>query len=196
MSLIIYVSLLLLTPKILSLLFFLKTMPSCPGLTPMLHSTIGLTAISAECYPRHQSKASLDGHLHFKENTFSKSANTFNNNRMWCLFLNWWHLTTLRWTGTTLCTLTVDITWPLVLIIHCLSLITILLHKVNESRSNGFLPDVYQILDGVIWLTPEKGHLVSTAPICWEQIEPSPEVSQQLIVIGNTWDFCLRKYAM
>ena len=81
MSLIIYVSLLLLTPKILSLLFFLKTMPSCPGLTPMLHSTIGLTAISAECYPRHQSKASLDGHLHFKENTFSKSANTFNNNR-------------------------------------------------------------------------------------------------------------------
>jgi hypothetical protein len=32
----------------------------------------------------------------------------------------------------------------------------------------------------VIWLTPEKGRLMSTAPICWEQIEPSPEVSQQL----------------
>ena len=32
----------------------------------------------------------------------------------------------------------------------------------------------------VIWLTSEKGHLMSTAPICWEQIEPSPEVSQQL----------------
>ena len=28
--------------------------------------------------------------------------------------------------------------------------------------------------------TPEKGHLVSTAPICWEQIKPLPEVSQQL----------------
>ena len=25
-----------------------------------------------------------------------------------------------------------------------------------------------------------KGHLISSAPICWEQIEPSPEVSQQL----------------
>ena len=43
-----------------------------------------------------------------------------------------------------------------------------------------FLPDVYQIWDGVIWLTPERGHLTSTAHICWEQIEPSPEVSQQL----------------
>ena len=29
-------------------------------------------------------------------------------------------------------------------------------HKVNGSRSNGVLPDVYQIWDGVIWLTPEK----------------------------------------
>ena len=32
----------------------------------------------------------------------------------------------------------------------------------------------------VIWLTPEKGHLMSTAPICWEETEPSPKVSQQL----------------
>ena len=32
----------------------------------------------------------------------------------------------------------------------------------------------------VIWLTPEKGRLMSTAHICWGQIEPSPEVSQQL----------------
>ena len=32
------------------------------------------------------------------------------------------------------------------------------------------IPNVYQIRDGVIWLTPEKGHLISTAPICWEQI--------------------------
>ena len=53
-------------------------------------------------------------------------------------------------------------------------------HKANRSRSNGFLPDVYQIWDEVIRLTPEKGRLISTAPICWEQIEPSPEVSQQL----------------
>ena len=52
-------------------------------------------------------------------------------------------------------------------------------HKANGSRSNGFLSDVYQIWDEVIWLTPEKGCLISTAPVCWEQIEPSPEVSQQ-----------------
>ena len=53
-------------------------------------------------------------------------------------------------------------------------------HKANRSGSNGFLPDVYQIWDEVTWLTPEKGCLVSTAPICWEQTEPSPKVSQQL----------------
>ena len=53
-------------------------------------------------------------------------------------------------------------------------------HKANRSRSYGFLPGVYQIWDEVIWLTPEKGRLISTAPICWEQIEPSPEVNQQL----------------
>ena len=53
-------------------------------------------------------------------------------------------------------------------------------HKANRSRSNGFLPDVYQIWDEVIWLTPEKGRLISTASICWEQTEPSPKVSQQL----------------
>ena len=39
-------------------------------------------------------------------------------------------------------------------------------HKANRSGSNGFLPDVYQIWDEVIWLTPEKGRLLSTAPIC------------------------------
>ena len=51
-------------------------------------------------------------------------------------------------------------------------------HKANGSKSN-FLPDVYQIWDEVIWLIPEKGCLISTAPVCWEQREPSPEVSQQ-----------------
>ena len=85
--------------------FILKTMPSCPGLTPMLHFIIGLTAGSVEHSPLHQWKASWGGHLHFKERTFSKSANTFNN-RMWCLFLNWWHLTTPRWTD-----VTIDIMW-------------------------------------------------------------------------------------
>ena len=106
----------------------LKTMPSCPGLTPALHSTINLTAGSAECSPLHQWKASRGGHIHFKEKTFSKSANTFDSNHMWCLFFIWWHLITLKWTGTTLCTLTMDITWLLILIIHCLGSMTIVLH--------------------------------------------------------------------
>ena len=70
--------------------------------------------------------------------------------------------------------------------------------KVNGSRSGGFLPDVYQTWDEIIWLTPEKGSLLSNAPICWEQIEPSPEVSQQLNY--SDWKqlgiFCLKKYAM
>ena len=42
-----------------------------------------------------------------------------------------------------------------------------------------FLPDVYQIWDEVIWPTLEKGHLISSTPICWEPTESSPEVSQQ-----------------
>ena len=49
--------------------------------------------------------------------------------------------------------------------------------KVNGSIPGGFLPDIYQIWDEVIWLTPEKGRLLPNAPKRWEQIEPSPEVS-------------------
>ena len=52
------------------------------------------------------------GFLHFKERALFNSANTFiNNNHMWCLFMIWWHLTILRWTGITHCTLTMDIMW-------------------------------------------------------------------------------------
>ena len=149
----------------------LKTMPSYPGLTPTLHSTIGLTVGSVEHSPLRQWKASRGGHLHFKKKTFAKCVNTFNNNYMRCLRFIWWHLSTLKWTGATLCTLTMDIMWPR-------SNDYFATHKTNRSRSNGFLPDVYQIWDEVIWLTPEKGRLISTAPICWEQTQPSP-VSQQ-----------------
>ena len=91
--------------------WILKTMSSCPGLTPMLHSTIGLTAGSAESSALHQWKASRGGHPHFKEKTFSKSVNTYDNNHMRCLFFIWWHLPTLKWTGATRCTLTMDIMW-------------------------------------------------------------------------------------
>ena len=97
----------------------LKTMPSCPELTPTLHSTIGLTAGSVEHSPLHQWKASRGGHLQFKEKTFSKSVNTFDNNYMRCHFFIWWHLPTLKWTGATLCTLTVYIMWLLISILTC-----------------------------------------------------------------------------
>ena len=56
--------------------------PSCPGLTPTLNSTISLTAGSVAHSPLHQWKASHGGHPYFKEKTFSKSVNTFDNNHM------------------------------------------------------------------------------------------------------------------
>ena len=84
----------------------------------MLHSTISLTAGPVECSPLHQWNASHGWHLYFKERTFSKPVNTFdNNNHMWCLFLIWWYLTVLKWTCATLCTSTVDIMWLLTLLI-------------------------------------------------------------------------------
>ena len=102
----------------------LKTMPFCPGLTHTLHSTIGLTAGSVEHSPLHQWKVSRGGkHLYFKEKTFFKSANTFDNNHMWCLVFIWWHLTTLKWTGATLCTLTMDMMWLLILILNVVFLL-------------------------------------------------------------------------
>ena len=158
-------------------------MPSCPELTHMLHSTVGLIARSVKHSYPHWQQASHGGHLPFRERIFSKSVTTFtNSNHMWCLLLIWWHLTILKWTGVTLGTLTMDIMWFLTLIILCLDLMTILLHRRRQMGLGlvVFLLDVYQIWDEVIWLTPKKGHLMSSAPICREQIEPSPEVSQQL----------------
>ena len=104
MGLIIYVSLLLLTPKILSLPFD----PQDNAILSWAHSYAAFhnqTAGSVEHSPLHQWKASRGGHLHFKEKTFSKSANTLDN---------WWHLTTLRWTDVTM-----DIIWLLILILTC-----------------------------------------------------------------------------
>ena len=95
----------------------------------------------------------------------------------------------------TLCILTTDIMWLLI------SIVLTWFNddfgapkKTNGSRSDGFLPDIYKIWDEVIWLTPEKGRLMSSALICWEQIEPSPKV-RTTIMIGNNWGFCLKKYA-
>ena len=82
--------------------------------------------------------------------------------------------------GATLCTFNYGHKVAFNFIIHCLGSMTFATHKANRSRSNGFLPDVFHIWDEVIWLTPEKGSLISSTPIYLEQIEPSPEVSQQL----------------
>ena len=109
MGLIIYVSLLILTPKILSLPFD----PQDNAFLSWAHAYTAfhnLTAASLDHSLLHPWKASHGRHLHFKERTFSKSASSFNN-RMWCLFLNWWHLTTLRWTDVTM-----DIMWLFILI--------------------------------------------------------------------------------
>ena len=83
MGLIIYVSLLLLTPTILSLPFD----PQDNAFLSWAHflcriSQSILTPGSVECSLLHQWKASGGGHIHFKRKTFAKSVNTFNNNRV------------------------------------------------------------------------------------------------------------------
>ena len=84
----------------------LKTRPSCPGITLMLHFTTGLITGSL------WSTLFISGRLPcwaspFEGKDFLQVCKSFyNNNYMWCFFLIWWHLTILRWTGATLCTLT------------------------------------------------------------------------------------------
>ena len=56
---------------------------------------------------------------------------------------------------------------------------------------------LYQIWDEVIWLMPENGCLLSNVPICWEQKSHTRKLADNLIImIGNVWGFCLKKYAM
>ena len=117
MGLIIYVSLLLLTPKILSLPFD----PQDKAFLSWAHSYVVFQNRS-NCWvcgalPSSSVEGSRGGHPHFKEKTFSKSVNTFDNNHMRCLFFIWWHLPTLKWTGATCCTLTMDIMWLLISIL-------------------------------------------------------------------------------
>ena len=123
-----------------------KTMPSCPGLTPTLHFTIGLTAGSVEHSPPHQWKeASCDGHLHFKEDFLQickflwqqsyvmplLHLMTSTNPKMdWCntLYFNYGHNVTFNFDYT---------------LFRFNDYFTT--HKANRSGSNGFLPDIYQI---------------------------------------------------
>ena len=130
----------------------------------MLHSTIDVIAGSAEHSPPHQLKASHDGFLCFKERTFFNSVMTSNTLKMdWCniLYHNYRHNVTFNFDYT--------LSW--------FNGYFAAVKKVKGSRSGGFLPDVYQIWDEVIWLTPKEGYLLADTPICWKQIQPPPEVS-------------------
>ena len=135
-------------------------MTSSPGLTPLQHFTISLTVGSLEHSPPHQWKSSHGGHLHYKEILKKKTPKIVGCNT---LYFNYGYNLTFKFD----CPLSQ----------YNDEFAT---YNANRSRSNGFLPDIYQVWNEVIWLTPEKGRLISTAPICWEQIEPSPEISQQL----------------
>ena len=83
----IYVSLLLLTPKVPSLPFD----PQDNAFLPWLHSYTAFHNRS-NCWvcgapPSSSVEGSHRGHLHFKEKTWiSKSVNTFDNNHMRCFF--------------------------------------------------------------------------------------------------------------
>ena len=81
-GLIIYVSFLLLTPKILNLPFD----PQDNAFLSWAHSYAALHNRSNCWVCGVLPSSSVEGfpwwHLHFKERTFSKSAHTFNNNRM------------------------------------------------------------------------------------------------------------------
>ena len=175
----------------------LKTTPSCPGLTPTHHLTISLTAGSVERSPLHQWKASHGGHLHFKEKTFSKCVNTFDDNYVLCLFFIWWPLPTLKWTGATLCTLTMDITWLLILIIHCLGLMTISLH----IRQMGLDLMVFTWpLSNMGWDYMVNSWKRTSSIYCpymlgTNRVIPKSQANNFITMIGNNWDFDLRNYA-
>ena len=128
MGLIIYVSLLILTPKILSLPFD----PQDNAFLSWAHFYAAFHNQSNFWVCGTLPCSSVEGFWWWKSplqgNTFSKSVNTFDNHRMWYLFFIWRHLTTLTWTCATRCTLTMDIMWLLILVIHCLSWMTILPH--------------------------------------------------------------------
>ena len=139
-------------------------MPSCLGLTPMLHSTIGLTAGSVEHSPLHQWKASHGGHFRFKERTFFHVCKYLRQQQSYVMPLL--HLMTsnnpkMDWCNTLYFNYGRNVTF-------------------SFDYTFSWLNDYFEIWDKVIWLTPEKEHLISSTPICGEQIEPPPEVSQQL----------------
>ena len=98
-------------------LLILKTMPSCPGLTPMLHFIIGLTAGSVEHSPLHHERLPA-ADISTSRKRLSPSLQ-IPSTAIICDVFIWWHLSTLKWAGATRCTLTLDIMWLLILILTC-----------------------------------------------------------------------------
>ena len=157
MSLIIYVSLLLPTPKILSLPFdlqdnaFLSWAHSYAAFHNLSNCWVcrALLSSSVEGFPWWT--APLQGnYFHqvckylWQQSYMMPFLNlmTSNNPKMdWCntLCFNYGHKVTFNFDYT--------LSW-------FNDYFTT--HKVNGSRSGGFLPDIYQIWDELIWLTPEK----------------------------------------
>ena len=180
MGLIIYVSLLLLTPKILSLLFdppdnaFLSWAHSYTAFHNQSNGLVSraLPSSSVKDFPWWtfplQGKDFLQVCEYLLEQSYVMPLHLMTSNnpkmdRCNTLYFNYGHNVTFNFDYT-------------------LSLFNdyFATHKTIRSRANGFLPEVYQTWDEVIWVIPEKGHLMYTAPICWEQTDPSPEVSQPL----------------
>ena len=116
-ALIIYVSLLLLSPKVLSLSFDSQD----NNFLPWAHSYATFHNQS-NCWVGGALPSSSSGRLPMVG---------FSTSRKGLSSTLWWHVTTLRWTGATRCTLTLDITWLLSLIIHCLGLMTVLPYICN-----------------------------------------------------------------
>ena len=171
MFLVICMGLLLLTPKILSLPFdpqgnaFLSGSLLCciPQSVHLLglHST---SPSSVEGFPWWASPLQGKDFLQVCDHLCQQPSYvvpllnliTFNNPKMdWCntLYLNCGHIVTFNFDYT--------LSW--------FNDYFATYKKTNGSRFDVFLPNVYQIWDEVIWLIPEKGCLMSSDPICWEQ---------------------------
>ena len=112
----IYVSLLLLTPNILSL----PLDPQDNVFLSWAHSYAAFHNRSNCWVCRALPSSSVEGFPWWTSPLQGKDfLQVFNNNHMRCLFFIWWHLPTLKWTGATRCTLTMDIMWLLILILTC-----------------------------------------------------------------------------
>ena len=154
-----------------------------PGLFPTLHSTIGLIAGSADHTP---TPAPINWRFNMVGFSISRKGLSSNLQKPSPIICDWWQsyvtplldLMTSNNPKMDWCNYGHNITFNFDYVLTWFNDCFAVYKKVNGSTSGGFLPGIYQIWDEVIWLTPKKGCLLSHAPICWEQIEPSPEASR------------------